>query len=181
MEIFENLLISSFSHKVTSKIFTDRVSLYSSGWPQTQDHTPSLQGSGLSRPIAVPGFSFFLKIIKIIYVIRFKIIQVIPVQCSLNSKPLCTSPIGWFSQNAKGRVVHASRDLFSYSLGGWEVQGQDRLGSDEDTVPSSLDDSFWNCGDGSLGKIFGAYAKEPEFEFLSPHVLLKAWHCRTYL
>lgn len=21
-----------------------------------------------------------------------------------------------------------------------------------------LDDSFWNCGDGSVGKIFGAYA-----------------------
>lgn len=79
------------------------------------------------------------------------------VQCSLNSRPLCTSPIGWFSQNAKRRVAQASRDLFSCSPGGWEVQDQDRLESDEDTFPNSLDDSFWNCGDGSVGKIFGAY------------------------
>lgn len=113
--------------------------------------------------------------------IGFKIIQVIPVQYSLNSRPLSTSTIEWFSQNAKGRVAHASRDLFSYSPGGWEVQDQVRLGSDENMVPNSLDDSFWNCRDGSVGKIFGAHAGGPEFEFLSPHVLLKAWHCRTCL
>lgn len=55
------------------------------------------------------------------YVIGFRIIWVITVQCSLNSRPLGTSLIGLVSRNAVNRMAHASRTLFSYSLGGWEV------------------------------------------------------------